>query len=310
MHLAQVQLQPRPYSNHNSQHFPMPILRLTRPLHLLLSTLTYSFGAGLADYLGKSFRTESLWLGLIIVLLLQITTNLLPEVYRPQNEPLLENETRQDRLRLRNNALYVSMAALASIATLAYILYNASLLPPASFFYLAFSLLLILVHAIPPFRLLNRGFGEILLAVQLAYVFPSIAFTLQATATHPFLALTIPLTFLAFAYFIILDFQAFAQDQKYDRQTFLTRLGWERVVPLHHIFVLFAYVFLLAMPAMNLTLNLLAPGFLTFPFALYQVLQLRSIALGARPNWMLLNATALGVFGLTTYFLALTFWIR
>jgi len=286
------------------------MLRLIRPLHILFSALTYSFGASLADYLGEPSRPISFWLGLAVILFLQITMNILPEVYRPQNEPILENETRKDGLMLRNNAMYASLATLASIAVLAYILFNTKQLPPSAFLFLIFSLLILLIYAVPPFRLVNRGFGEIFLAVQMAYVYPSFAFTLQADETHPFLALTIPLTFLAFSYFIVLDFQAFAQDQKYDRITFLTRLGWQRVVPLHHIFVLFAYIFFLAMPAFNLTINLLAPAFLTFPFALYQIYQLRSIALGARPNWILLNATALAVFGLTTYFLTLTFWLR
>ena len=286
------------------------MLRLLRPLSLLLAVLTYSFGASLADYLGKPFRTESFWLGLIIAFLLQVAMNLLPEVYRPQNEPLLENETRAARLKLRNNALYISMATLASIATIAYILYNTNLLPLSSFFFLLLSILLILSYSIPPFRLLNRGFGEIFLAIQLAYIVPSFSFTLQNTETHSFLALNVPLTFLAFAYFIVQNFRSFAQDQKYERATFLTRLGWERVVPLHHIFVLFAYIFFLAMPAFNLALNLLAPAFLTLPFALYQILQLRNIALGVKPNWTLLHATALGVFGLTVYFLTFTFWTR
>ena len=286
------------------------LLKLTRPLHLFLAALTYFFGASLADYLGEPFRTDSFWLGLVMILLLQVTMNLLPEVYRPHNEPLLENETRADKITLRNNALYISMAALASIAVIAYTLYNTNHLPPSAFFFLLFSIVLIISNATPPFRLINRGFGEFLLAVQLAYVYPSIAFTLQAGTTHPFLALTLPLTFLAFSFFIVLDFQAFAQDQKYQRVTFLTRLGWERVVSLHHIFVLFAYIFMLTMPAVNISLNLLAPAFLTFPFALYQIYQLRNIALGTKPNWLLLNATALGVFGLTVYFLTLTFWLR
>ena len=171
------------------------MLKLTRPLHLLLATLTFAFGASLADYLGKPFRADSFCLGLVMILLLQVTMNLLPEVYRPQNEPLLENETRADKLTLRNNALYISMAALASIAVIAYSLYNAGHLPPATFFYLIFSLVVILLYSIPPFRLINRGFGEILLAVQLAYLFPSMAFTFQNGATHRFLVLAIPLTF-------------------------------------------------------------------------------------------------------------------
>ena len=59
-----------------------------------------------------------------------------------------------------------------------------------------------------------------------------------------------------------------------------------------------------------LTLSLIWPAFLTFPFALFQIFQLRNIANGTKPNWTLLNVTALAVFGLTTYFLAFTFWIR
>ena len=286
------------------------LFKLTRPLNLLLAALTYAFGMSIADYLGKTIHVESFWLGFLMVILIQLAMSLLPEVYRPQNEPLIENETRKDRLTLRNNALYVSLASLAAVAVLAYILFNTKQLPSLSILFLMFSLVVVFINAVPPFRFINRGFGELLLAVQIAYVFPTFAFTLQTGRTHPFLALTIPLTFLAFAYFIVLDFQAFAQDEKYERITFLTRLGWERVVPLHHVFVLFAYIFMLAMPAFGLSLTLIWSAFLTLPFALFQINQLRNISLGLPPNWLLLNATALGVFGLTVYFLTLTFWLR
>jgi len=286
------------------------MLRLTRPLHLLLAALTYAFGTSLADYLGKPFRADSFWLGFVMILLIQLTMGLLSEVYRPYNEPLVENETRADKFKLRNNMLYVSMASLASIAVIAYILFNAKHLSLSTFYFLILSIVIVLIYSIPPFRLINRGFGEILLAVQIAYVFPSIAFTLQTGATHPFLALAIPLTFLAFSHFIVMNFRSFAQDEKYNRVTFLTRLGWERVIPLHHIFVLFAYIFFLVMPAFGLPLNLIWSAFLTLPFALFQINQMRNLALGLPPNWTLLTATTLAVFGLTTYFLTLTFWIR
>lgn len=281
------------------------MLKLLRPIYLLLAALTYSFGSSLADYLGKPFHQGQFWLGMAIVLLFQVSMNILPEVYRP-----LENETLKGRLDLRNTAMYVSLGALAAIAVLAYILFNAKQLPVISVYFLFFAFVLLLMYSIPPFTFLNRGFGEILLAIQMAYVFPSLAFTLQNGSTHPFLALAIPLTFLAFTYFIALDFHAFAEDQKYGRITFLTRLGWQRVVPLHHIFLIFAYIFFLAMPAYKLELSLIWPAFLTLPFALFQIFQLRNIANGLKPNWTLLNVTALAVFGLTAYFLAFTFWIR
>ena len=286
------------------------MLKLSRPLHLFLATLTYAFGAGIADYLGRPFLSAPFWLGMVAVLLAQLTMSLLPEIFRLDVEPLTENETRSERHKLRYNILYVSTASLASLVLIAYGLFTTKQLPLPSLFFLALSLLIILAYAIPPLRLANRGFGEILLAAQLAYVVPSLAFVLQAGDVHRFLVLTIPLTLLAFSYFVALNFQSFQQDQKYDRVTILTRLGWERVVPLHHLFLLMAYILLIASPAVGLSLALIWSAFLTFPFALFQIVQLRNIANGLPPNWTLLHATALAVFGLTAYFLTLTFWIR
>ena len=56
--------------------------------------------------------------------------------------------------------------------------------------------------------------------------------------------------------------------------------------------------------------KLIWPAFLTIPFALFQIFQVRGISHGAPANWTLLTATALAVFGLTAYFLTLTFWLR
>jgi len=286
------------------------LLRLSRPLHLLLTALTYFLGASIANYLGKPFRTDSFWLGLIAVLLAQASMNLLAEVFRPSNEAIVDGETRRQRLDFRNNALYISIASLTANAVIAFILYNNRHLSVAAFFFLLLSLVVILAYAIPPFRFINRGFGEFLLAVHMAYIIPSIAYILQSDEAHRFLLITIPLTFLAFAYFIVMDFPAFASDVKYNRSTLLTRLGYERVVPLHHLFVLFAYLFFLAVPVFGLSLSLFWSAFLTLPFALFQIFQLRSLSLGAPVNWTLLTVTALSVFGLTAYFLSLTFWLR
>ena len=284
------------------------MLKLIRPLHLILAALTYSLGVSIANYLGNPFKSNSFWLGLVAIILAQLTMRLLSEVFRLDAEPLLENETRPERQTLRNNALYVSIASLAVIAFIAYLLLVNNHLPLSSFFFLLLALLLILTYSLPAFR--NRGFGEFLLAAQLAYVFPSMAFILQAGETHNFLTLTIPLTFLAFAYFVVMDFPSFASDRKYGRVTFLTRLGWERVVPLHHVFLLLAYFLFTASPVFGLSLSLIWPVFLTLPFAIFQILQLRNISLGAPTNWTLLAFTALATFGLTTYLLTLTFWLR
>jgi 1,4-dihydroxy-2-naphthoate octaprenyltransferase len=212
---------------------------------------------------------------------------------------------------VRDAALYISISALAANAVIAFLLYNSGRLHLSALTFLLLSLLIILIYAVPPLRLLNRGFGEFLLAAHISYVIPSIGFLLQAGEYHRLLpALAIPLTALGFAYFLVLNFLTFASDQKYQRLTMLRLLSWERAIPFHHSLIVAAYVLFLASSILSFSFSLLWPAFLTLPFAIFQIVLLRAIALGNRPNWPLLTVTSLAVFGLTAYFLTLTFWLR
>jgi 1,4-dihydroxy-2-naphthoate octaprenyltransferase len=287
------------------------IFKLARPIYLLLAALTYVLGGSIPAYLGKPFQVTTFWLGLVITVLAQFAMNLLAEVFRPHNEPFVENETPAEKESLRSNALYLSIAALATCAVLAYILFSNGQLPLLVFYLLLISLFIILAYSIPPLRLLNHGFGELALATHLAYVIPSVGFLLRAEESHRLLIFVItPLTALALAYFLVLNFPSFSSDQKYHRATMLRRLTWQRAVPLHHSLIVFAYAFLAVGPLLGFSFNLIWPAFLTLPFAIFQMIQLRAVALGNTPNWTLLTSTALAVFGLTTYFLTLTFWLR
>lgn len=278
---------------------------------LFLATLTYLLGVSIADYFGHSLRADSFWLGLIIVVLSQISMNLLAEVFRPHNEPLTENETPQQKETLRNNMLYASIAFIATTAVIAILLFNTNRLSPSTFYFLLLSIIILLAYSSHPFRLLNRGFGEFLLAVQIAYIYPSIGFLLQADQYQSMLIyISIPLTLIALAYFLALNFVTFSADQKYQRGTLLRRITWEAAVPLHHNLLISAYLFLLAVCIFVLSFDLLWQAFLTIPFAILQIMLIRHISLGGKPNWTLLKATSLAVFGLTTYFLTITFWLR
>lgn len=281
---------------------------LSRPLTLLLASLTYLLGASIPAYLGVTFQTAQFILGFIIILFAQLSMNLLSETFRPHNEPLIENESPAKIELLRKNLLYISTALLITSAFLVYVLITNYQLPITPFILL---LITIILYSIPPFRFVNRGFGELLLSFQIAYLTPLIAFVLQANEPHRLLTmLIIPLMALALTYFLILNFTTFVDDAKYQRHTMLQLLTWERAVPLHHSLILFAYFVFLLTPLFGFSFNLIWPAFLTLPFAIFQIIQVRAIANGNPPNWKLLTSTALIVFGLTTYFLTLTFWLR
>ena len=287
----------------------LPLGRLSRPLNILLMALTFVFGTGVARFLGFPAKLTVFWLGLLGVLLTQMTMGLLREVFRTDAAPGSKAEAAVAGI--REAALYTSIAALAACAMIAFILYRDGVLTPPLFVSLGISLVILVVYAVPPLRLLDRGFGELLLAINIAYLGPSIGFLLQAGAYHVLLSISaVSLTMLLLATFLVLDFPTYADDLKYMRATLLLRLGWENAIRLHNGLVLGAYILLGASALFGFSFALLAPAFLTLPFAALQWYLLRNIASGAKPIWNLLTANAVAVFGLTTYFLTLSFWLR
>jgi 1,4-dihydroxy-2-naphthoate octaprenyltransferase len=287
--------------------------RASKPINVLLMALTYFLGAGIARFLGSRGSAQAFWLGLAGVLLAQITLGLLSEVFQAAEAPAppLQDDRGGRRLALREPALYLSTAALAAAALISFILYKAGSLTSAALLAVAASLVVIVAYAVPPLRLMGKGFGELLLAIHIAYLGPSIGFLLQAGTFHLLLNVSIlPLTLLLLATFLVLDFPSYAEDLKYGRATLLIRLGWENALRLHQALLISAYVLLGVSALLGFSLALLAPGFLTIPFALLQWNFLRNIARGAKPIWGLLTANAVALFGLTAYFLALSFWLR
>jgi 1,4-dihydroxy-2-naphthoate octaprenyltransferase len=287
------------------------ILRLTRPLHLLFAALAYLLGVSLADYLAIPFHAAAFWLGLAAALFAQGTMSLLAEAFRPVGDPLVPEETLAQRKSMRDSLLYTSYGALAVLAVIAVLLFNLGQLAPQPLMFIVLSLLLVLLYGVPPMRLVGRGFGEALLAIQLGYVLPSLGFLLQSQEYHRLLGIAaFPLTALALACLLALNFSTFAQDLKFSRRTLLVAIGWERAVPLHHVFILAAYVIFFAATFFGISFALIWPAFLSLPFAILQIFLLRSIANGGRPVWTLLNVNAIIIFGLTAYFLIWTFWLR
>jgi len=287
------------------------VLRMSRPINLLLIALTYVLGSGIARYLGISQAVIPFWLGLGGILLAQFSMSLLAEALRPVEQPSENDENRAERVNLRKEALMVSVGALAVAAVLAILLSQEGALSPVAMLFLSLSLLLVLAYAVPPLRWVDAGFGEFALAVHIAVVAPALGFILQQGEYHRLVAIiSFPLTLLALAYFLILDFPTFAVDEKYDRRTLLRSMGWERAVPLHHGLVLGAFVLLASALLFGLAWGLIWPSLLTLPFGLLQIFWLRNISLGAKPIWTLLTVNALAVFGLTAYLLTFAFWLR
>lgn len=287
------------------------MLRLSRPLHLLFITIAYILGVGAADHLGAKINIAAFWLGLTFICLAQISLNFLVEVFRPINEPILPNETRAERFRLRDRLLVTALGLLGLAATCAYSLYVLGRLNSLTFNFVALAFIIVFICAVPPFNLVRRGFAEFFFALLIGYMSLALGFLLQAEKFNRLLpVLALPLTLLAAACFIAFDFHSFASDIKYERLTLLTRLGWQRAVPLHHALVLAAFCLFAAAPLAGVSFALIRPAFFGLPFGILQILLLRNIANGAPPRWRALTLTAATLFLLTTYSLTITLFLH
>ncbi len=287
------------------------ILRLSRPLQLLLALLAYELGLGIARYLGGSLQAEPQYVGGLILLLLLAASNLLGEYFRPLSDPLLPSATPRERAQLRSTLLVSSLAFVAVAALVAFVLRVQGHLPINAALLMILYLFLALAVSVPPVRLLERGFGEITLAFMLAVLNPAIGFLLFTPELHPFIiGFTFPLFLLALAWFLALSFEHYSEHLKYQRRNLLMLLTWPRAIPAHNGLLVAAYLFLAALPFFGLEFGFVWPALLTLPIAAYQVLMLRNIAEGAKPVWLAFNVAATVIFGLTTYLITITFWLR
>jgi 1,4-dihydroxy-2-naphthoate octaprenyltransferase len=287
------------------------LLTFSNPLLLALAALTYALGTGIARYLGRADHPLLFGMGFGWVILLLLVMNLLAVYFRPHNERLIEEETIVERNWLRAAAFQISVAALGTVALLTVFFLQQGVAPIALFFALLI-FLAVIVYALPPFRLITSGFGEFILTILFALLIPAFSLALQMGELHRLLgAVSLPLAVLALAFFLVLNFPAYKEDLKYERGSLLLRVGWPRAISLHHILIFSAYFLFAAMPILaSIPWTVISSVFLVMPFAIFQVYWMQQIANGASPNWKFLTILAITVFGLTTYTLTITFWMR
>ena len=286
-------------------------LRLARPLQLILATITYSLGAGIAHYLGRSIIISVFALGLLVILLIQVAAFWLVEYFRLPLTPLDKDEKPRYREALRTSLFQSAIALLTVSGAIIMTLIIARLLPQSAGILLGVIVIFFVGYSIPPMHLAEIGYGELVQAVALGTLFPALAFLLQFGGFHRLLTfITFPITLLAIAYLLVNDFPTFASDQKFRRKTLLTRLTWQVAIPVHHILVLLSFFFFATAPLLGIPEGIIYPVFLALPFALLEIIWLQRIAMGGRTLWKFIIPLAVTVFGLSAYLLALSIWIH
>lgn len=292
-------------------------LRLTRPFFLLGAVLLYGLGAGIAHYLGTILDWGLFWMGLVWVLLLQLSTHYLNEYYDAPYDQENTNRTPfsggsgaigPGKLP-RRTALIAALTTLTVLASLTVLILDQWRIPILSILIMGLAFLGAFFYSVPPVALERSGYGELTASFLVAFLLPGYAFSLQTGEFHRLLAMIgFPLVSLHLAMMVSFEFPDYFNDLKHGKHTLLVRLGWQNGILLHNILVLTAFLLLGLAVSFKLPVFAALPAFLSLPLALLQIWQFRRISLGSKPNWTALTLNGVALFAAMAYLFAYSFW--
>ena len=294
-------------------------LRLSRPLFLLGAALLYALGAGIAHYLGARIDWDIFLSGQLWVSLLQLSTHFLNEYYNAPGDIQNLNRTLltggsgaigPGKLP-RRVALIAGLTCLAALASFSVLMIVWIRPAPTAYLIMLLGFLGAFFYSAPPIRLESSGYGELTTSVMLTFLVPAYAFVLQMGELHRLVSMTaFPLTALHLAMFLAFELPDYVADIKNEKKTLMVRFGWQAGIILHNMLVLSAYFLLILAATFGYPWFATWPALLTFPLGIFQILQMRRIASGSKPQWNFLTIGAMALFGAMVYMIAFAFWIN
>jgi 1,4-dihydroxy-2-naphthoate octaprenyltransferase len=294
-------------------------IQLSRPIYVLSAVLLYILGIGIAHYLSGQVNWTSFFLGLAWIVFSLLGTQYLNEYFDPtimhedptwKHTPFSGGSGAIGVGRLpRQVALWAGLTCLTITASLTVLLIQKLGISIVGILILGLIFLGEFLYAIPPFRLVSSGYGELVMSIIVIGMFPALAFLLQGHDFHRLLIMVaFPLTTLHIAMLLALEFPDYASDLKQGKRPAIVRIGWQRGMIIHNILILVSFVILGAAFVFGLPLSVGWPVIFVLPIGLFQIWMMNRIADGAKPNWNLLVLVSISTFGLTTYLLTFAFW--
>ncbi|MCJ7624744.1 MAG: prenyltransferase [Anaerolineaceae bacterium] len=294
------------------------LIKYSRPGNLILGIMMYAFGVGMVDYLGKPIDWGTYWIGQGCVIFLLLSSSILKVYYNPV-EPSQQVEKNAERDQDghifttpagKRTLLLFSLTSLTIGAALSVLLLINGGFSLIVLLVLGVAFVLAFFYSVPPLRLVNSGYGEIIDAFLHVNLIPALAMLFQTNDMHRLLPmLTFPLTSLYLSMALSLSLKDYSHYIRSGINNLMTRLTWRNGMNLHNILILCSYLILVMALLLGLPWSLGWPGLLTFPIGIYQIWQMRQIANGVKPNWKVLDFTAVTLLSLTAYLLTITLWI-
>jgi len=277
--------------------------------NLVSAGLLYALGAGIAQHLGARLRGDVFYLGLAWTASLILFTYFTYRYFdwRAAAENLGRKLFRALPWRTVMLSGVIVTATLTAWAT--FILLRLEALTQGIWILMLLGVVGACLYTFPPARWVNSGYGELLISVMIGAGIPALAFMLQYGGYQRYMAMVaFPIGALHLSMLIALNLPGYARQQKYEIPTLATRMGWESAMTTHNLLILSAFLLLAVAVLFNFPRFAFYPAMLSLPLGLLEIYYMLRIASGIKPNWNALALSAISLFALPAYFLALAFW--
>ncbi|MEA3327898.1 MAG: hypothetical protein U9R53_11445 [Chloroflexota bacterium] len=288
------------------------IIQALKPFQLVSLTLTYLMGAGLVQYVRGMRSLPMLIEGLVFMLLVVISTELvmLSERLKDHNhwlDGVKERHIRQIR--------WIILFITATFLTVATTLVVGWMMRGILWQGLTFLLVAVIVSCIGYFL------SQVVESIQSLQLFletiiylmlpPALAFFLQSSDLHPFLTMTMICLIPAYvAYRLLVQIRYFGLDQKKGNKTIVVQVGWEKSMVFHNASILLTYLLFALIALLGFPWFLIWPVFLTLPIGLVEMWLMERTRQGRKPLWRVMHIATVLVFFFPIYLIGFAFWIR
>lgn len=274
--------------------------------------ILFLLGLGVAHYLGYSLDWEQSFLALGWTILLQLSGIFLRQSV-PARNSLMKNPSPKNGLANSklSQPLLLSIALLASLASLTVLFLAKGYLTQQIFFIMFFGVAGMLFLSLSPFRDILNGFHEIVVSILMTLFIPLFGFESQAHDIHRLLLMIgLPLFSLRISAILAYELSTYASDIKALNPTLLVRIGWQNGMFLHNLLILFSFLLIVLAVIFGMPLPIALPTMSAMILGILQIWNMRKIAEGRKPNWRALIIGDFSLYALVIYFLAYSFWVR
>lgn len=229
-------------------------------LHFLgLNLMVYAIGLAFARRDSVAFDPITAFIGLMIMLLVQLTTGYINEHFDQETDRVNRQRTAftggsgvaiQGRF-----ALHAGLTALGLSVILVVLIILAGQVSAAAFVIYICAGFVSFAYTAPPVKLVWRGLGEITTGLTIAFLVPFWAYSLQGGQINATLVLTcLPFALLVTAMMLVIATPDYPADMAVGKHTLVVRLGHKNTARLYGLLLLAAYI------------GVVLTGFIGFPW--------------------------------------------